>query len=201
MSITTHSHVETGSASEEHHMFSKIITSEKLVLRPYEESDVSSWQKWDVDPEVQAFLPEPKNEPTSHEAGIEYLKECENESDGYYWSIVWKDSNILIGTISFTEVSPHHGIGELGIVIGEKEYWGRGVAQEAITDILNFISELGLRRISAEFEEGNIGMEKVLIKLGFRKEAYLKASKIKDGHPINTVRYFYLSSQPEEDQN
>ncbi len=175
-------------------MFSKTITSERLILRPYETGDISSWQKWDIDPAVQAFLPEPKNEPVSLEAALEYLKECERETDGYYWSIVWKDAGTLIGTISITETNAHHGVGELGIVIGEKEYWGKGVAQEAIASVIGILSDLGLRRISAEFEEGNIGMERALTKAGFQKEADVKGSRIKDGKPIDTVRYFFLAS-------
>src|SRR3989338_10667888 len=106
-------------------MFSKTITSEKIILRPYRAGDVFSWQKWDLDPEVQAFLPEPKNKPISIKAHEEYLKECENDQEGYYWSIVWRENNMLVGTVSVTEINKHHGVGEVGIVIGEKEYWKR----------------------------------------------------------------------------
>lgn len=176
-------------------MFSKTITSERLVLRPYEIGDVPLWQKWDMDPEVQTFMPEPKNEPMSTEAGVEYLKECQNESDGYYWSIVWKDGDILVGTISISEINAHHGIGELGIVIGEKEYWGKGIAQEAIKMLLEFAPTLGLRRLVAEFEEGNTGMEKALINSKFQKEGTSPASRIKNGKAINTVRYFILINE------
>jgi RimJ/RimL family protein N-acetyltransferase len=175
-------------------MFSKTISSEKIILRPYEIGDIPFWQKWDIDPQVQAFLPEPKNEPQTPEEMAAYLKECQDENDGYYWTIVWKDTNQPIGTISLTEVNPYHGIGELGIVIGEREYWGKGIAQESIKLIVSLMPVLGIRRVSAEFEERNIAMEKVLIKSGFQKEAILNSSRIKDGHPINTIRYFYLKS-------
>lgn len=159
------------------------------MLRPYEAGDVSLWQKWDIDSEVQTFMPEPKNEPMNTEAGIEYLKECQNESDGYYWSMVWKEGNVLVGTISICEVNTHHGIGELGIVIGEKEYWGKGVATEAIKILLEFLPELKLRRIVAELEEGNNGLVKALEKNGFKKECVCEASRIKNSKPINTIRY------------
>ncbi len=82
----------------------------------------------------------------------------------------------------------------MGIVIGEKEYWGKGIAQEAIQSLIKSLPGLGIRRISAELEEGNVAVEKVLIKSGFLKETDLKASRMKDGHPINTVRYFFLVS-------
>lgn len=173
-------------------MFSKTITSEKIILRPYGMVDFSSWEKWDLDLEVQVFLPEPKNEPVSIEVYEKYLKECEDEQDGYYWSIVWKEDSKLVGTISITDINKHHGIGELGIVIGEKEYWKRGIAQEAIKIVLDFARNTKLRRISAELEEGNIGMEKALLKSGFNKEGIAPFSRVKDGHPINTIKYFIL---------
>ncbi len=173
-------------------MFSKTFSSERILLRPYETGDISSWQKWDVDPEVQRFLPGPQNPPESDEQTLVYFKECEDEQDGYYWSIVWKENNQLIGTISLTEINSEQATGELGLIVGEKEYWGRGVAQESLRLLTSLLPDLGIHRINAEFEEGNIALEKALIKAGFQKEAELKASRTKSGQPINTVKYFYI---------
>ncbi len=113
-------------------MFSSIINGQKIILRPYEERDVTSWQKWDIDSDVQLFMPEPPNKVLSTQEELEYLKKCQNEDGGIYWSIVWKETDSLIGSIALTDTSKHHGIADLGIVIGEKEYWGKGVAIEAI---------------------------------------------------------------------
>jgi RimJ/RimL family protein N-acetyltransferase len=173
-------------------MFSKTITTERLILRPYEAGDISFWQKWDLDPEVQRFMPEPKNEPVSDDEQLAYLKECESEQDGVYWTIIWKENNQPVGSIAITEISQHHGIGEIGIVIGDKEYWNKGIATEATKSILEFSPELGLKRISAELEEGNAALEKALTKLGFEKEGISKLSRVKDGKRINTIRYFVL---------
>ncbi len=175
-------------------MFSKTITTDRLILRPYEAGDISFWQKWDVDPEVQHFMPEPKNEPVSDEKQLKYLKECESEQDGIYWTIVWKENNQPIGHIAITEISQHHGIGEIGIVIGEKEYWNKGIASEAIKGVVELALSIGFKRLSAEFEEGNIALEKSLIKNGFEKEAILKSSRLKNNERINTIRYFKLLS-------
>ncbi len=173
-------------------MFSKNITTERLILRPYEAGDISFWQKWDIDAEVQRFMPEPQNEPQSDEQQEAYLKECEQEEDGIYWTIVWKENSQPIGHVSVTEINQHHGIGEIGIVVGDKEYWNKGIASEAIGAILEFMRSFGLKRLSAEFEEGNLALEKSLIKNGFEKEGELKSSRVKDGKRINTVRYFTL---------
>ncbi len=173
-------------------MFSKTITTERLTLRPYEAGDISFWQKWDVDPEVQRFMPEPLNQPVSDDEQLAYLKECESEEGGIYWTIVWKENNQPIGHIAITEINQHHGVGEIGIVIGEKEYWNKGIATETIESILELAPELGLKRVSAELEEGNVALEKAFTKLGFGKEGISKLSRMKDGQRINTLRYFIL---------
>ena len=137
-------------------------------------------------------MPEPKNEVVSDEKQLEYLKECENEEDGIYWTIVWKENNQPIGHVAITEISKHHGNGEIGIVVGEKEHWNKGIASEAIKSVVEFAPSVGLKRLSAEFEEGNTALEKALMKNGFKKEAVLESSRVKDGQRINTIRYFKL---------
>ncbi|MEK7643234.1 MAG: GNAT family N-acetyltransferase [Patescibacteria group bacterium] len=174
-------------------MFSQTFMGEKIIVRPYQKEDISAWQKWDTDPDVQRHMPELKNMPMSDEEQWAYFEECKSEQSALYWSIVWKENQKLIGTISLTDINEHHGVTELGIVLGEKEYWGRGVAREAIELILTFAkTHPKLRRIIAEYEEGNIAMGKALEHAGFQQECVCRASRIKNGMPINTIRYYIL---------
>ncbi len=174
-------------------MFSQTFTGEKIIVRPYQKEDISAWQKWDTDPDVQRHMPEPKNTQKSDVEQLAYFEECESEPHDVYWSILWKENQKLIGTISLTEMNEHHGVAELGIVLGEKEYWGRGVAKEAMELVLTFAkAHLKLRRVIAEYEEGNTAMGKALEHAGFQRECVCKASRIKNGIPINTIRYYTL---------
>ncbi len=174
-------------------MFSQTFTGEKIIVRPYQKEDVLVWQKWDTDPTVQQYMPESKNTPMSNEEQLAYFEECKNEQSAIYWSIIWKENQNLIGIISFTDINEHHGVADLGIVLGEKEYWGRGAAREAIKLVLTFAKvHLKLRRIIAEYEEGNIVMGKALEHAGFERECVCKASRVKKGISINTIRYYIL---------
>jgi|SRR3989304_7595665 len=174
-------------------MFSQTLTGKKIILRPYQREDVSSWQKWDTDSDVQRYMPETENTPLNNEEQLAYFEECKNEQSAVYWSIVWKENQKLIGTISLTEMNQHHGVAELGIVIGEKEYWGRGIAKEAMKLALVFTrTHLKLRRITAEYEEENAAVGKALEQAGFEQECVSKASRVKNGKPINTIRYYIL---------
>lgn len=165
------------------------IQTGRLALRPYEEGDISAWQRWDTDPEVQKYLPEPFNEPVSDEEQLSYLKECLAEEDGAYWTIVFSETGEVIGTVSLSDINMHHGTAEINMVIGEKQYWGKGIGTEAVAGVLEYgKNTLKLRRIMGEYEAENKGVAKVLTANGFVEECLCKASRMKAGQPIDTVR-------------
>lgn len=175
-------------------MKAPIIETTSHVLRPYKDGDAELWQIWDVDPKVQAHMPEPMNEPQALEEQIEYIKECEAEDDGYYWSIETKDG-VTIGTVALTDINDHHKLAELGIVIGDKSYWGKGVATEVVTAVVQYaFSTLGIMRISAEAEAGNVGIQKVLERAGFEQDGVFKSARVKNGVRIDVVHFGILQS-------
>lgn len=83
-------------------------------------------------------MPEPKNEVQDIADQYEYIKECEEDEEGYYWTIeaadnVTKENSIdnkhtvaAIGTVSLFEINSHHKNVQLGILIGDKSYGGKG---------------------------------------------------------------------------
>jgi RimJ/RimL family protein N-acetyltransferase len=175
-------------------MKSPTIESESYLLRPFKTSDANLWQKWDIDSEVQAFMPEPFNEPHDIEEQYKYIKECEADEEGYYWSIETKDS-ITIGTTALTEVNDYHGVANLGIMIGDKKYWGKGVATEVLTALVNCAFEqLKIFSISAEVEEGNIPMMVALERIGFKQNGLFESARVKNGKRID-VHHFSIVKQ------
>lgn len=173
-------------------MFGKEIIGARLILRGYKESDIQAWHIWDTDQDVQEFLPEPKNKLATKAEQVAYLKQCQNEDDAYYWTIVLKETNESIGTVALTDINIHHGVCELSVIIGDKTVWGKGLATEAMTLALGFAKEIKLRRVTAEFEEQNIGIAKALQTVGFSEECVKQESRIKNGSPINTISYYKL---------
>ena len=170
-------------------MKSPQITSPNYIIRPFKKEDALLWQTWDTDPEIQVHMPEPKNEVHDISIQYEYIEECENDEDGYYWSIETKNG-VTIGTVSLFEINPHHKTADLGIVIGDKEYWGKGVATEVIKTIKEHtFNTLGIERINAEVEEENIPMKKVFEKTGFKQDGIFKNARIKNGKRINVLHF------------
>jgi RimJ/RimL family protein N-acetyltransferase len=170
-------------------MKSPVIESKTYTIRPFSTNDAELWQEWDINHDVQAFMPEPFNDVQDIEEQYKYIDDCETDEEGFYWSIETKDGTI-IGTVALTEFSDYHEVANLGIVIGDKHYWGKGVATEVITTLVGYAFEhLNISRISAEVEEGNIPMMKALKKVGFKQDGLFESARVKNKRRI-TVYHF-----------
>lgn len=176
-----------------HRMISPTLKTQNYIIRPFKQEDALLWQIWDIDPQIQAPMPEPLNEPQDIQEQYEYIKECIEDEEGYYWSIETNDG-ITIGTVSLTEINPHHKVAEIGIVLGDTNYWGKGVATEAVSELIKYaFLNLDIKYISAEVEEANIPMQKVFEKVGFKKDGVFEDARVKKGERINVV-HFSVSS-------
>jgi len=165
------------------------IQTERFIIRPFKDADAKLWQSWDVDPLIQAHMPEPINEPQDIGEQHEYMKECEEEEDGYYWSIE-AVTGPTVGTVALTDINEHHKLAEIGILIGDKDYWGKGVATEVVTAVIDFaFNELGMVRISAETEAENIAVSKVLEKVGFSMDGEFLSARVKNGQRVDVKHY------------
>lgn len=168
-------------------MKSPTIQTPRHTIRPFRAEDAALWQAWDVDPDVQAHMPEPANEPQSLAEQLAYIDECEADEEGYYWSIQ-ANGGPAIGTVALTEVDPHHRTANLGIVIGDRAHWGRGVATEVVQAVVACaFSDLGLEHVAAEVEAANAPMRRVLGKVGFTEDGLFRGARVKNGRRIDVA--------------
>lgn len=150
----------------------------EVTIRPLQEQDAYTSVKWRNDPEVfkytgntysneitiESELSWIRNVIANNEAGTEYR--CAIEADGVY-----------VGNIYLTHLTT--GIGHYHIFIGNKDYWGKGVAKKASLLILSDgINELGLQGIELSVRPENATALNLYLKLGFvetgRTEKYIK---------------------------
>lgn len=158
-------------------------------------SDVELWQTWDTDLNVQAFMPESSNEHHDIEDQYTYIEECEVDENGYYWSIETQEG-VTVGTVALTEYNNYHGVANLGIVIGDKNYWGKGIATDVITALVRHaFTHLKLFHIGAEVEEENVPMVKVLEKVGFKQDGLFESARVKNGKRINVYHFGLVKNQ------
>src|SRR5690554_2560426 len=81
---------------------------------------------------------------------IQQIIQDYRENNAYFWGIVWKETNQLIGTINFVTINEKHKRGELGYILS-KEFWNKGIMTEAVKLVLDFgFKSLNLNRIEAK---------------------------------------------------
>ena len=81
------------------------------------------------------------------------------------------DSSKHIGNIVLSNYANFHRRADITYVIGEKEYWGKGIASKAISLIIDKArDEYNLKKLTAGVAEKNEASKRVLEKNGFKLE-------------------------------
>ena len=93
---------------------------------------------------------------------------------------------IHIGNIKIGPIKPEHNSTEIGYIIGNKSYWGKGVMTESIRlATLICKNKYNLSKINAGVYENNIGSIRALEKNNFIEEGTLKSQVIFENKRIN----------------
>ncbi len=160
----------------------------KLYLRPITTEDVNDeYIAWLNDTEVSQFL-ESRFERHTLESSRVYVDGIIKNLQNVFLAIVRKDTNKHIGNIKLGPIDPHHKIASIGLMIGDKNSWGKGFATEAIQLLIKYAFEvLNLHKVTAGAYENNIGSIKAFLKLGFFEEGRRKKHFLSKGVYVDYV--------------
>ena len=158
------------------HIGTKIIETERLILRPFEKTDAPAmFRNWASDPEVTKYLTWPTY--TCEEQAHHILGEWTShyaEETFYVWAIVPKNLGEPIGSISVVASSDGANWVEIGYCIG-RSWWHRGYVSEALKAIIAFFfEEVGVGRIQAVHDPRNPNSGAVMRKCGMSCEGTLR---------------------------
>jgi len=114
----------------------------------------------------------------------------------YIWGIQAAEAG-LIGTTTLYDINRVHGLSELGLLIGDKAYWGHGVSAEAVNLVAGFAFDtLGLRRLCCVSYARNHGMNFTYRRLGFTLEGkQRKAFAVAPGEFVDGFRWGLLADE------
>ncbi len=140
-----------------------------ITIRILQVSDVSqSYVDWFLDKEVTKFS-DNQYKKFSLDTQISYVENCINDKDIDLYGIF--DRARHIGNIVIDLSDRLHGRAEISYVIGDKKYWGKGIASKAIGLIIECAKEkYSLHKLTAGCAEKNIGSIKALQANGFSIE-------------------------------
>lgn len=151
------------------------LETERFVLRRLHLSDVESLFAILADEEVTRFYDdEAFREISQAREQIEAWARGYDASRSIRWGIARREDDIVVGTCGYYGFHERHRRGSLGFELA-RSYWRQGIMTEALGTIIGFgFREVGLNRIQAVVMPGNEGSEKLLEKLGFRREGVLR---------------------------
>lgn len=99
-----------------------------------------------------------------------------------------RSSGRHIGNIKLGPIDHHHGLGEIGVMVGDRASWGQGAASEAISLMTSIArEELGLRKLTAGCYASNVGSLQAFCRAGFQVEGRRVAHFILDGQPEDLI--------------
>ena len=99
-----------------------------------------------------------------------------------------------IGTHSFVW-SKIDKVAQIGVMIGDKNYWGKGVILETRSRLLNYALELGCKKIEASCDSINIPAIYNFVKQGWTKEGVRRAHRIVDNQPVDLILFGMLAHE------
>lgn len=173
-----------------------MIETERLILRPWQESDAASLFKYAKDPDIGPIAGWPPH--TSVEHSLEIIRTVFAAPEIY--AVVLKETNEAIGSCgimfsnSLHTAEMENGEAEIGYWIG-KPYWGQALIPEAVKALLSrCFNELRLDAVWCGYYNGNLKSKRVCEKCGF-KFHHTKNSVVS---PLGDLRteHFYLMKKP-----
>jgi RimJ/RimL family protein N-acetyltransferase len=159
----------------------QMVRGERVTLRPMEPSDAEALWRWNHDPEVMRWMDDGYAQPL---AQVRKRME-ERPRNGYadlLLGIEIRTDATLIGLVRLRDTEPETGCTELDIYLGEKEYWGRGFATDAMRTICRYgFEKMRLHKISLTVVTENHAAHRVYQKVGFVDEGRLRQVFRRDG--------------------
>lgn len=158
-----------------------------IKLAPIEIEDLDILNKWKNDEEIFKFLGGGYR-PTSMTQQRKWIeKMAENTQEEQRYIIINEEAK-KVGFIGLYSISPINRTCSLGIYIGEKQYWGKGVASRAYRALERYAKQyINIRKIKLEVVKENFNAIKMYEKLGFSICGEYKEERYVDGKYQNII--------------
>ena len=166
-----------------------MLKGKNILLRKLSVDDISiDYLNWMNDYEVVKYT-ESRHTVHTMESLKDFVIHVNNENN-YCFAIIDKQSGKHIGNIKVGNIHPIYKYADVGLIIGDKNFWGKGIATEALQICVEFaFKQLKLHRLFAGMYDLNIGSIKAFEKAGFLREGCEKEKCLFEGKRIDCYLY------------
>ena len=152
-----------------------ILETPRLILRPFQDSDLEPFVAYRSDPEVARY--QGWEAPYSVESAREFIAEMKHkqpavQGEWYQLAVELKQGAPLIGDCAFHILAHDARQAEIGCTLA-RQHQRQGYAFEAVTRLLDYLfRDLGLHRVIASCDVDNLASVRLLERVGMRREAH-----------------------------
>ncbi len=170
-----------------------LIKGKSIQLRTTVKSDMELKVRWYSDPDVNKTLVLP--EKLELDKTYEWFEKTQQDTSRLDM-VIETPEGAPIGVIGLKNINKNNRSALLYIVIGEKNYWGKGLGLEAELLAIHYGFEgLGLHRVLGTALENNPASIAVCKKVGFVLEGTSRDDYYKDGKFYNVHKYSILKDE------
>lgn len=176
-------------------MYYKKMVGKKCYLSPINPEDYEVYTKWvnDMEVAVGMLFSTSLLTPMAEKQILERLARQE-----YNFAIIDLEKDEVIGNVGFPMINHLNGVGEMGIFIGNKDYWGKGYGVEAIRLLLDFgFNILNLHNIFLKVYSYNKPAINCYKKAGFKEAGRIRGAKKIAGERYDEIYMDILAEEYE----
>lgn len=161
----------------------------RLVPFGAEHLNSSDYLKWLRDYDVVKTINRPEYlKPISFKEVKNYVESVWRSESDIFLAITLKADGKFIGTARVSQINRTTQTADLGILIGDREQWGRGVATDTLSVLAHYMFEHSrMRRLTAGLIEPNVAMKRVFEKLGFNQEGVFRKHDLYEGEFVDHI--------------
>lgn len=158
-----------------------ILETKRLIIAPLTVEDAPLVYPFFSDAEVMSSLDqEPIEDPDEVASRVTAQVEEMAAGEGAYWAIRRADDGAFIGFCEFFDIDRRRDNAEIRFAIA-RAGWGQGFGVEALSALLAQVTAEDLKTITARVHVGDVAAERLLAKLGFHADGYMKGAVHRDG--------------------
>lgn len=138
-----------------------------IQIRPLQIDDARVSYKWRNDPEVWKYTGSKPDRVITQEIETEWIKRVMDDSTSKRFAIL--ADGTYVGNIYLTDITDKDA--QYHIFIGDKSYWGKGIAQIASKILLDYAEQhLPISKVYLKVKSENAAAVAVYRKLGFQAD-------------------------------
>ncbi len=151
----------------------------KIIFRKITINDLPYRLKWLNDPEVNKYLGHRTRSSTDEEFHRQWFEDYQKNKSKEIFTI--EIDGKPVGQVGLVDINLLDKNGDLYLVIGDKNYWGKGIGSSAMEYILDYgFNKLKLHKIWLEVLARNSIAIKLYEKYGFKREGLYKDNVLYD---------------------